>query len=107
YYIEHNNFLKVSFSVIVISTIVGTVCWFLFFRGLFFLAIPLYFCVTMWGIHLCYALSEERREKCGDEHIYGYPTVKLMLFIVMLLGTAYLSAVVMIGVNLLFGGDFP
>ncbi len=103
-YIEHNDFFMVSLSVILVSTIVGAVCWLLLFRGLFLLAIPLYICMTMRGIHFVYLLSEEKR---NNDCSYGNISLKTIIFIILLIVTALFSAYVTLGINLLLGGDFP
>lgn len=106
-YIEHNNYFKVLLSVMLVSTVVGAVCWLLFFRGLFLIAISLYFCITMWGIHFFYLLSEEKRNMNNIDCSYGCNPIKTLFLVIMLIGSAFFSSYVMLGVNLLLGGDFP
>lgn len=38
-YLQHNNFIKISVSTILIFIIVGTFCWSLFFGGVFLLIV--------------------------------------------------------------------
>lgn len=106
-YLQHNNFIKISVSAILIFTIVGTFCWPLFFWGLGYAALPIYFIISFGEIFQLYKLLYRKKKWTSNNRIYGSFRMKVFLLIAYSVSGLYLSGYLFMGIALLLGGDFP
>ncbi|MCM1499700.1 MAG: hypothetical protein NC124_14655 [Clostridium sp.] len=106
-YLQKNHFIKILVSFILMSTIVGTLCWFFFFWGLEYAALVVYFVLSFAGLFWLYKLSAVKKTGIRDNKIYGFFWLKVFVLTACSVGCLFLSGCVFLGINLLLGGDFP